>query len=287
MLDQVALMGTVDANDSIDSCSNLIISFESLIRSSVVAINQSHRNLQLKLTHNDTQLHVEKDGTVDDSISQDITRLIKFISFKTEFVKNFHETILQENYNSKYSKIDRLRNEKMASFTKPHTIVESTTVKPTSTKDKLLKTNKKLTGNLIKSNQYLQSSILQSDLNLDELKQQTLSLNIVNNKYEQFGTIVDKTTSIINQLNKSSNQEKRNVYLSLAFLCCCCSWVLWRRILKIPTKLFIWLLFKFFKSILLALNLVKSHAEDATSITTAVDEAMQRILTTELINDEL
>ncbi|CAI4426374.1 CBM_collapsed_G0016620.mRNA.1.CDS.1 [Saccharomyces cerevisiae] len=42
--------------------------------------------------------------------------------------------------------------------------------------------------------------------------------------------------------------------------------ILWRRIFKLPVKLGLWLLFKFFKGILVTLGLVKSYAGSSSSL---------------------
>ncbi|KAL3228530.1 Protein transport protein SEC20 [Nakaseomyces bracarensis] len=135
-------------------------------------------------------------------------------------------------------------------------------------KDKLLNKTKRLTQGLSRGTQLLQSGILQSDLNLDELKQQTRSLQQVDDKYEQFESIFTRTNQLVKTLEKASNQEKRDVYLSLGFLCFAIGWVIWRRILIIPCKLALWVLFRFFKTILMTVGFVSRQLP--SSNTTAI-----------------
>ncbi|CCD22866.1 Sec20p NDAI_0A07120 [Naumovozyma dairenensis CBS 421] len=149
-----------------------------------------------------------------------------------------------------------------------------------TTKDKLLQTTKKLTNNLIKSNQILQSGILQSDLNLDELKQQTKYLMTIDDKYTQFESIFHSTNKLVKTLEKASHQEKRDVYFALGFLICCISWVLWRRIFKLPIKLSLWLLFKFFKSILLTIGLVSKQMSSSKGTENSIISSAQVRATT-------
>lgn len=101
---------------------------------------------------------------------------------------------------------------------------------------------------------------------MDELRAQTNSLTQIDDKYTQFETVFKKTADLVKVLENASHQEKRDVYLSLGFLLCCISWVLWRRIFKLPVKLGLWLLFKFFKGILVTLGLVKSYAGSSSSL---------------------
>lgn len=153
-------------------------------------------------------------------------------------------------------------------------------------KDKLLHKTKQLTNSLSRGTQLLQSGILQSDLNLDELKQQTSSLQKVDDKYQQLESIFTRTNQLVKTLEKASHQEKRDVYMALGFLCLCISWVVWRRILKLPFKLALWILFRFFKTILTTIGLVSTHmpSSPSTNSTTlesaasmAVSEAVDRL----------
>lgn len=168
-----------------------------------------------------------------------------------------------------------------------------------ASKDKLLNKTKRLTQGLSRGTQLLQSGILQSDLNLDELKQQTKSLTKVDDKYQQFESIFTRTNQLVKTLEKASHQEKRDVYLSLGFLCFAIGWVIWRRILIIPCKMSLWILFRFFKTILVTVGFVSRQLPKSSSTGTiatnntftesvviAVSEAVDRIVT-EALDDEL
>ncbi|CAL9738086.1 protein transport protein Sec20p [Monosporozyma servazzii] len=246
--------------------------FESLIELLVVSFNQSHRYFTLRWVKNlssskNDKLSLMKDGTDEDvedssAIEHEYSRILGYINWIHGYKRQLRESVLyiQE---TKLNTIDKLRDDTIESnlqtvaTTQPDTGTYQLKNKQTSTRDQLLNKTQMLTNNLIKSNTFLQSSILQSDLNLDDLKQQTHSLTQVQDKYSQFEAIFNKTNNLVKSLEKASNQEKRDVYIALGFLCMAISWVVWRRIFKGPTKLFLWILFKFFKGILVSAGLVK------------------------------
>lgn len=127
---------------------------------------------------------------------------------------------------------------------------------PASTRDKLLATNRKITSNLVRSNHVLQSSVLQSELNLSELQVQTDSLHRLNERFDALSGVLDTSSKMIRVIQHASSREKRNIYVSLGFLAACVAWVLWRRVFKAPVKLALWLWFRFFRAVLVALGAV-------------------------------
>lgn len=300
-------------NTILVECTRLIVEFESLIKVTVIALNQSNRGIKLRYIGSKTldsadSLKISGDlAVLNYDVKQIIERLIVFINWSYEFKRNVRITT-KSNYFDKFSKIDQLRNDSINAHIRKTSKVApkdtgSVDVQGLSTKAQLLYQTKKLTKNLIKGNQILQSGILQSDLNLDEVRQQTNSLQKLDDKYDQFQTVFNKTSSLVKSLEKASNNEKRDVYFALFFLIACISWIIWRRILKLPVKLLLWMCFKFFKSILMAIGLIQSTISTTTttpdissatttnivkqtvqSIEHAVEEAVDRILSS---HDEL
>ncbi|EDO17962.1 hypothetical protein Kpol_1054p7 [Vanderwaltozyma polyspora DSM 70294] len=320
-----------DLSVQTDHVAAIIVDFEDLLSCSIVNINQFYKGFRvewiksLDINQCDTLRIMELEESVQnkDLILAEYDLLLGLVDWFSEFKNNLNIIIKQrhiKNIQQIDSKRDRaielhLISETSGSETQDEGTEDggsrkkrswSFTDKGATSKDKLLKSTKKLTGSLIRGNQILQSSILQSDLNLDELKLQTDMLTQMNNKYSQFETIFNKTSQLVKSLERASKQEKRDVYFSLGFLVVCISWVLWRRIFKLPVKLGIWLLFNFFKSILVSIGLVQKLTNASTTTTTeisiatntltsttiqtaiksvenAVDEAMQRIMS----HDEL
>lgn len=305
----------------------MILKYESLIKSHQVCMNHGNRGLKVKwiksnaldacdtldIVHNED---IQRSESEKQELVENLEFLLRSVDWLYEFKKKFrssvksaHKVMMEQDDVRRDQTIeenamnyDEMSQPNTNNRQQPN--IEGTA----TTKDKLLNKTKQLSANLIRGNQILQSAVLQSDLNMDELQEQTNSLSKMNDKYMQFETVFMKTSQLVKKLEKASHQEKRDVYLALGFLCVCVSWVLWRRIFKMPVKIALWLTFKFFKGILVTIGLAKNVAsstqrvlappvtafiestttfitttETADTIEQAVNEAMSRIIS----HDEL
>ncbi|QHS72675.1 Sec20p [Saccharomyces paradoxus] len=274
----------VEFEDLVSAIENKISDFESVLKCSIVEMTYTYPELKLQWEKSPKydqcdKLHVAK---LDKQMDEDIyAQLVEGLDSVLQFVDWFYcyrlktKEILRQHHKRDLAWNDEERDRAIkfhaVDYDKLHQgalssqSLASTSMEKASTRDKLLSKTKQLTNNLMRGNQILQSGILQSDLNLDELRAQTNSLTQIDDKYTQFETVFKKTADLVKVLENASHQEKRDVYLSLGFLICCVSWVLWRRIFKLPVKLGLWLLFKFFKGILVTLGLVKSYAASSSS----------------------
>lgn len=274
----------VEFEDLVSAIENKISDFESVLKCSIVEMSYTYPELKLQWEKSPKydqcdKLHVAK---LDKQMDEDIyAQLVEELDSVLQFVDWFYcyriktKEILRQHHKRDLAWNDEERDraikfhavdyDKLHQGTLSSQSLASTSMEKASTRDKLLSKTKQLTNNLVRGNQILQSGILQSDLNLDELRAQTNSLTQIDDKYTQFETVFKKTADLVKVLENASHQEKRDVYLSLGFLICCVSWVLWRRIFKLPVKLGLWLLFKFFKGILVTLGLVKSYAASSPS----------------------
>ena len=122
--------------------------------------------------------------------------------------------------------------------------------------DKLKSKNKQITTSLIRSNQILKSTVLQTDLNLEEIYIQGNMLTELNDKFDVLDTLLTQSSKIMKLIEKNGSKEKRRVYMSFGFLILCISWVLWKRLIRGPLKLVLWLWFNFFKKILYTTGVV-------------------------------
>ncbi|QLQ79860.1 hypothetical protein HG537_0C05090 [Torulaspora globosa] len=307
---------------SAKEAADMILEYESLIRAVQVCLNNSYRGLRViwrRSTAADSHdsLEMEQNGEIENydenKVVEDLEFLLRCIDWLFEYRQNYsvavkeaYAAVAEQDHARRSESIEAncVRFDKMTSSSSENELSLGSH-RAATTKDRLLNKTKQVSANLIRGNQVLQSAVLQSDLNLDELREQTNSLAQVNDKYSQLETVFVKTAQLVKVLDKASHQEKRDVYLSLAFVSLCVSWVLWRRIFKIPVKLFFWLTFRFFKGILITLGLVKripvrphkvtappvtfletvatTTSTTIESIEQAVNEAMSRILT----HDEL
>ncbi|KAI5959221.1 SEC20 [Candida theae] len=106
--------------------------------------------------------------------------------------------------------------------------------------------NTKITSSLQKSRDLLSTSILQSELNIDAIDQQTKDLTKLNESFIQFGDLLNKSRGIIKFIEKQDKSDRQRIYLSMGFFILCCVWVLYRRVLRRPLKILFWSLFKIF-----------------------------------------
>lgn len=104
----------------------------------------------------------------------------------------------------------------------------------------VLSQNKRITNLLQTTRAMLHSSVLQSELNIDSLKLQTSDLRRLNDDYSQFNDLLLNSKRIVKFIEKQDRSDKRRIYFSALFFILCCSWVIWKRVLKIPVKLLLW-----------------------------------------------
>lgn len=106
--------------------------------------------------------------------------------------------------------------------------------------------NTKITSSLQKSRDLLSTTILQSELNIDAIDQQTKDLAKLNERFIQFGDLLNKSRGIIKFIEKQDKLDRQRIYLSMGFFILCCCWVLYRRVLRRPLRVLFWSLFKIF-----------------------------------------
>lgn len=258
---------------AVTQAADMILEYESLLKIIEVCLNNGHRGLRVKWTKSNAldtcdSLNIVQNGETQGTLSEkeeivkDLEFLLRSIDWLFEYktrlrlaVKDGHRKVIEQRDLKRDESIkdNEVKYEENASEAEKYEVKSSAT-----TKDKLLSKTKQLSANLIRGNQVLQSAVLQSDLNLDELEEQSSSLSKINDKYTQLETVFNKTSQLVKTLEKASHQEKRDVYFALGFLCLCVSWVLWRRIFRLPVRLALWLAFKFFRGILITIGLVKN-----------------------------
>ncbi|EMG50200.1 SEC20 Protein transport protein SEC20 [Candida maltosa Xu316] len=106
--------------------------------------------------------------------------------------------------------------------------------------------NKQITRSLQTSRQLLSASILQSELNIESLDQQTKDLYKLNENFIQFNDLLNKSKQIVKFIEKQDKADRQRIYLSMGFFIFCCCWVVYRRILRRPIKMLLWSFFKIF-----------------------------------------
>lgn len=110
----------------------------------------------------------------------------------------------------------------------------------------ILSHNKQITSSLQATRQLLSATMLQSELNIDSLDQQTKELHKLNDDFLKFNDLLNKSKQIVKFIEKQDKLDKRRIYLSIGFFALCCAWVIWKRILRLPVRMFLWSFFKVF-----------------------------------------
>jgi len=141
-----------------------------------------------------------------------------------------------------------------------------------SVNQQILQHNKKITSSLQATRQLMSTSILQTELNIDSLDQQTKDLSTLNEQYASFNDVLLKSKQLISFIEKQNKKDKRRIYMSLGFFLLVCSWIIWKRILRGPVRLMLWSFFKVFRIFNFVFgpsNPVPSLAKSATSMAVA------------------
>lgn len=136
--------------------------------------------------------------------------------------------------------------------------------------------NKSITSSLQSTKALMSASIVQTELNIDSIQQQSKQLVALNDKFSDFESLMNKSKNIVKFIEKQDRRDKTRIYWSFLFLALCCLRVLWRRILKVPVKLFLWFIIKTFRlsSWAFFISFGKDEASfTETLITTAILEA--------------
>lgn len=112
--------------------------------------------------------------------------------------------------------------------------------------EQVLTQNQNITSSLKATKQLMTMSVMQTELNIDSLDQQSRDLSKLNDKLIDLESVLLKSRQIVKFIEKQDKHDKRRIYLSIGFLLLCSAWVLWRRVLKLPVKILLWSLLKFF-----------------------------------------
>lgn len=123
------------------------------------------------------------------------------------------------------------------------------TAKPAelSVDKQILSHNKQITSSLQATRQLLSTSILQSELNIDSLDQQTKDMTHLNEEFMKFSDLLNKSKQIVKFIEKQDKGDKQRIYMSFAVFFLVCLWIIWKRILRVPVKLFLWTFFRTFR----------------------------------------
>ncbi|QRG35777.1 hypothetical protein FDK38_000100 [Candidozyma auris] len=155
--------------------------------------------------------------------------------------KQVHAQILEEYVNKWRAEEEDTRGQLFAGRS-----AQPTGEKEKPIEEQVLNKNESITNNLKLTHQLMQMSVAQTELNIDTIGQQTKDLSTLNDKLVDLESLLNKSRQIVKFIEKQDKHDKRRIYLSIGFLLTCFAWVIWHRILKLPTKILLWTLLRAF-----------------------------------------
>lgn len=155
--------------------------------------------------------------------------------------KQVHAQILEEYVNKWRAEEGDTRDQLFAGRS-----AQPTGEKEKPIEEQVLNKNESITNNLKLTHQLMQMSVAQTELNIDTIGQQTKDLSTLNDKLVDLESLLNKSRQIVKFIEKQDKHDKRRIYLSIGFLLTCFAWVIWHRILKLPTKILLWTLLRAF-----------------------------------------
>lgn len=146
--------------------------------------------------------------------------------------------------------------------------------------EQILTQNKNITSSLQLTKQLMTMSVMQTELNIESIDQQSKDLSQLNDKLMDLEGVLTRSRQIVKFIEKQDKRDKKRIYLSIGFLLCCCAWVIWRRVLKTPVRLLMWSFLQFFGVLNWATHRLKPIQADVQEI--SASSVSQILLTTAL-----
>lgn len=156
--------------------------------------------------------------------------------------------------------------------------------------EKILDQNKSITATLQSTRHLMTSSIMQTELNIDSLDQQSKDLNTFDSLLSNLEETLKKSRNIVKFIEKQDRLDKNRIYLSLGFFLVCCLWVIWRRILKTPVKILLWSFFKVFRIFVWLMpktkekEIIEAVIASSTIIAVATEIASETTMTSAILD---
>lgn len=113
--------------------------------------------------------------------------------------------------------------------------------------DQIFAHNRSITAALQNTRHMMASSVVQTELNIDNLDHQTKDIAELSFKLLDLMATLTKSKNIVRFIEKQDKKDKQRIYLSVGFLLLCSAWVLWRRIFRLPVRLLVWSILKVFR----------------------------------------
>ncbi|CUS21656.1 LAQU0S03e07668g1_1 [Lachancea quebecensis] len=240
----------------------LLSQYAEMVRVLIVCATQRHRGLRINWRgFNDLKVECGTAGSSEET-AEHVAQIVQAVDFIVALEKRYKAAQVEAN-DEFGARLKELRAERYAKYREQVADQQGRAEQqsqgegagqPVSKKQQLLTTNKKITSTLMRTSHLLQSSVMQSELNLGELQEQTRSMHKLNDRFDSLSGVLHTSSKIVKIINDSSGRERRQIYTGLSFLGLCIAWVLWRRIFKLPVKLALWMWFRFSRAVLASLG---------------------------------
>lgn len=182
-----------------------------------------------------------------------LEQIVQFDSFK-EFLGLCEAGFVNKQLELRNDVLTRFEDLKRSKYTRESVTKDddagdnngSPQVEPVISQDaKIMNTTRRITSKLHQSSQVLQSSLMQSHLNLEELEIQGDSLARFADRNDFVGGVLTRSEGFINDIRLSSVRDKKRMYYAIGFFGVCVAKVFWGRVFKWPVLLS-WRVFWYF-----------------------------------------
>lgn len=129
-----------------------------------------------------------------------------------------------------------------------------------STNEKVLKTNQSITSTLQNVYGIMEANVINSDLVIETFLESTNSLIRLSDRYDFLSNTLLSSKQLVQELQKADSTDLRNMKLALAWLGVVCLWILWRRVLKYPVYLLVWVVWSSIRTSLYVVGLFNNKS---------------------------
>lgn len=154
-------------------------------------------------------------------------------------------------------------------------------------KESLLNTNTQLTDKLQNVSTLMKSTILASELNMAELDSSNSTLVHLGEKYGVFGDMLKRTNALVTQINKSSKRDRVMIYRAIYFFIAVSMWIIWRRLLRKPIKLILWIVLSSIKLIIWGTSKAKPQDPIVSEVSSIITSSLTVTETLVLIEETI
>lgn len=110
----------------------------------------------------------------------------------------------------------------------------------------VLKKSSDITSGLKRVHAMAQGNVLRGEMHLESLEQSSQDMQQLQQKYTSFDVLLAGSKKLVQHLEQADRQDRIFMMLSLGFLGLVVSWILYRRVLKLPLMIITWPLLKVF-----------------------------------------